>query len=373
MRVLIEASAAYNQGAGIGRYSRNILRRLIPLAGGDQVTLLRAPEDAAISRFDVDPWPNARLRTLPFSRRNADRLWFRLKVPLDARFFAGSADVVYSPDFTAPPMWRVPRMITVHDLAFLTQPTRTTEALRRYLEDVVPRQIAGADLVAAVSHATAADLQRYFALPSEKIVIARNAVDDIFYHAKLHSAADRARLGLPERYFAMLGTIEPRKNHALALAAVRRASLGSATPLVIVGRFGWGHEGIAAEIRELQSQGKVIHLSNVSDADLPGILAGSKALVYPSWTEGFGLPVAEALATGVAVVTGTAPALREVGGDFALYVDPEDVDALADHMRELSESAPDPVVATARTDWTRQFSWDFSTSTVYDALKKIKR
>ncbi len=373
MHVLVEASAAFNQGAGIGRYSRNILQRLIPMGARDRFTLLRAPEDPAVTRFNASQWSNATTKTLPFSRRNADRLWFRLRLPLDARLFAGNADVVYSPDFTAPPMWRVPRMITIHDLAFLTQPAHTTDALRLYLEDVVPRQVAGADLIAAVSYATAADLKRYYNVPDSRIVVARNAVDDSFYHAQPLTEADRARLGLPARYFVMLGTIEPRKNHALALAAIRRANLGPHMPLVIVGRYGWGHEEIAAQIRSLQAEGLVIHIDDAADAALPAILSSSTALVYPSWTEGFGLPVAEALATGIPVITGTAPALREVGGDFARYVDPEDVDGLVSHMQELAETRPDTEAAAARTNWTRQFSWDSSTSTVYDALAKISR
>lgn len=373
MHVLVEASAGYNQGAGIGRYSRNILQRLIPLAAADRFTLMRAPENQDITRFDAGEWPNAGLKTLPFNRRNADRLWFRLRLPLDARLFAGNADVVYSPDFTAPPMWRVPRLITVHDLAFLTQPKHTTEALRRYLEEVVPRQVKGADLVAAVSHATAADLKRYYNVPDDKIVLARNAVDESFYQAQPLADSDRARLVLPDRYFVMLGTIEPRKNHALALAAIRQAKLGRSMPLVIVGRFGWGHEAVAADMQSLQAEGLVIHMGNAADADLPAILSSSTAMIYPSWTEGFGLPVAEALATGIPVVTGTAPALREVGGDFARYVDPEDVDALVAHMQELAETHPDPDMAAARKQWTRQFSWDSSTSTVYDALRRISR
>jgi glycosyltransferase involved in cell wall biosynthesis len=171
----------------------------------------------------------------------------------------------------------------------------------------------------------------------------------------------------------MLGTIEPRKNHALALAAIRRANLGPKMPLVIVGRYGWGHEAVAADIQSMQADGLVIHIDNAADADLPVILANSTAMIYPSWTEGFGLPVAEALATGIPVVTGTAPALREVGGNFARYVDPQDVDALVSHIQELAETHPDPDIAAARTHWTRQFSWDSSTSTVYDALRRISR
>lgn len=373
MRVLVEASAAYNQGAGIGRYSRNILQRLIPFGSSDQFTLLRAPEDRGISRFDASHWPHVRLRTTPFDRRNADRLWFRLRAPIDARLFAGGADVVYSPDFTAPPMWRVPRMITVHDLAFLTHPDHTTDALRRYLEEVVPRQVESADRVAVVSHATASDVQKYYGVSDEKLVVARNAVDQSFYRVEALTAPERARLGLPERYFVMLGTIEPRKNHKLVLDALGQIPADKRVPLVIVGRPGWGHESIMAQIQDLQQRGQVLHLDNAADADLPGIVASSLGLIYPSWTEGFGLPVAEALATGTPVITSTAPALREVGGAFPIYVDPNDRDGMASAITRLAETPRDDATVKARIEWTRQFSWDYSTSMVYDALRRISR
>lgn len=373
MRVLVEASAAYNQGAGIGRYSRNILQRLIPLAQAHEFKLLRAPEDKTVSRFDALAWKNAHLKTLPFSRRNADRIWFRMRAPLDARLFAGGADVVYSPDFTAPPMLGVPRMITIHDLAFLTHPQYATDALRRYLEAVVPRQVESADLVAVVSHATAADVKQYYGVPDEKLVIARNAVDSIFYNASHLTAEQMQKHGLPEKYFVMLGTIEPRKNQMLALEAIERSGVGESTPLVIIGRPGWGHESIMQRIADLQQRGIVLHLQDISDADLPDIIASSQAMIYPSWTEGFGLPVAEAMATGVPVVTSTAPALREVGGNLALYVDPEDADALADHMRTLADAFTNATEREKRITWTRQFSWDSSTSTVYDAIRRMSR
>ena len=372
-RILVEASAAYNQGAGIGRYSRNILQRLIPLASVDEFTLLRAPEDQAISRFDVSRWSNASLKTLPFDRRNADRLWFRLRAPVDARLFAGSADVVYSPDFTAPPMWNVPRLITVHDLAFLTHPEYTTDALKRYLEAVVPRQVERADLVAVVSQATADDVQRYYGVPDDKIVLVRNAVDQSFYDVQPLTTGQKARRNLPERYFVMLGTIEPRKNHAIALDAIERTGIGKQTPLVIIGRPGWGHESIMQRIADLQQRGMVVHLDNVSDGDLPAIVASSQAMVYPSWTEGFGLPVAEAMATGVPVVTSMAPALKEVGGELAIYVDPTDAESLAEHMQNLAQAPIENAAREARITWTRQFSWDSSTSTVYDAIKTISK
>lgn len=375
MKTLIEASAAYDQGAGIGRYSRNIISRLIATSGDDRWTLLRAPEQPRRRKSGHDmPLPrNARLVTLPLSRRNADRLWFRLKVPLDARILAGRADVVYSPDFTAPPMAGVPRMVTVHDLAFMTHPDKTTDALRRYLEQVVPRQVEKADKVAVVSYATRDVVRDLLDVPDERIVVARNAVDERFYRARPLGAHERDRLGIPERYLLMVGTVEPRKNHLGALRALEASGVSKDVPLVIAGKPGWGFEE-AMSLAESMYQRGLVRLPNyVPDVDLPGLVAGATAMLYPSWTEGFGLPVAEAMATGIPVITGTAPALREVGGDLALYADPADIDGLAQHLRMVVGQTPTDSERQARREWTRQFSWESSTSTVLQNLREIAR
>jgi glycosyltransferase involved in cell wall biosynthesis len=375
MKALVEASRAFNQGAGIGRYSRNILSRLIDSAPDDWWTLVNAPDvrGSVTNMFPVGSRPNVRVANLPFSRRNADRLWFRLGLPLDIRLFAGSADVMYSPDFTAPPMARVPRMITVHDLAFITHPDQTTEALRTFLERVVPRQVEGADKVAVVSEATRSDLQRLLGVSDEKIVLVRNAVDERFYRAEPLGARDKVRLGIPDRYLLMVGTIEPRKNHLNALRALEASGVGTSLPLVIAGRPGWGFEPAMELIETMASRGLVTRPAYVPDKDLPSLVAGATAMIYPSWTEGFGLPVAEALAAGVPVVTGTAPALREVGGPHALYADPGDIDAIAERIRHVAGSRTSEFERQQRREWTRQFSWESSTSIVLQNLREIAR
>jgi glycosyltransferase involved in cell wall biosynthesis len=309
--------------------------------------------------------------TLPFNRRNADRLWFRLRAPVDVRLFAGGADVVYSPDFTAPPMLGVPRMITVHDLAFLTHPEQTTEALRGFLEHVVPRQVERADKVAVVSEATRDEVMRYLNVPASKIVLARNGVDERFYNAEPLDTAARQTLGLPNRYLLMVGTIEPRKNHLNAMRALVRSGIGADVPLVIAGRPGWGYEAAMEGARRLAERGFVILPEYVPESQLPGLYAGATALLYPSWTEGFGLPVVEALASGIPVITGTAAALREVGGDEAEYIDPADIDGLADQIRQVAETKSTVADRARRQEWTRQFSWDFSTSTVLESLREL--
>lgn len=372
MKTLVDASAAFDQGAGIGRYARNILQRLLRDETNDHWVLLRAPATRGASPYFAPPdWPGVRSVTLPFSRHRADQLWFRLRAPVDARLFTGRTDVVYSPDFTAPPAFGVPRMVTVHDLAFLTHPEHTTEPLRRYLGTVVPRQVAGADRVAVVSHATRDDVIRLLGVPAERVVVARNGVDERFQAATSPDPQMRRRLGLPELYFLMVGTIEPRKNHLTALRAMELAGVGERVPLLIAGRPGWGYEAALTEARRLAGRGMVRILDYVPDADLPALYAGATALLYPSWTEGFGLPVAEALAAGTLAITGTAPALREVGGDLAWYAEPGDPEGLAGMLREAAELRTTDDVRRRRREWTRRFSWDQSAQTIASQIRQL--
>lgn len=371
MRAAIEASAAFDQRAGIGRYARNILSRLCT-PGTDEWILLRAPE----MRGTPPVWtpelaPNIQTRALPLSRRNADRVWHKARMPLDARAFGIRAEVMYSPDFSAPPMANVPRMITIHDLAFMTHPQTATDALVRYLNRTVPRQVAQADMIAVNSFATRDAVIERFSTPASDIVVARCGIDEVFYDVPSLSAADRARLGVPKEFLLMVGTIEPRKNHIGALRAIERAGLGRDMPLVVAGRRGWGFEEAWDLGQKLHAQGIVRMLEYVNENDLLALYGSARGVVYPSWTEGFGLPVGEALAAGLPVLTGTDAALREVGGPFADYAEPDDIDGLAEGMRRVAESSHDDAIRAQRQQWTRQFSWDFSTSTVDRNLRTL--
>ncbi len=140
--------------------------------------------------------------------------------------------------------------------------------------------------------------------------------------AASHADAD------PRPYFVCLGTIEPRKNHLLLLNIWRRlvAELGPATPrLVIIGRRGWENENVLDMIERCPAlQGVVEEHNALPDAEVTRLLLGTRALLFPSFAEGYGLPLAEALALGVPVLCSDLPVLREVGGDLPVYLDPLD-------------------------------------------------
>ena len=370
MKSLVEASSAYTVGAGIGRYARNVLDYLIREGVEHQWLLTHAiPEKGDPVYWGAPGGPNVREIALPFTRRNADRMWHRLRLPLDLQLIAGRADVLYSPDFMAPPSFRMPRMVTVHDLAFITHPEYTTAGLSAFLSSVVPRQVRAARKIAVVTEAVKGELIDILHVPQDKIVVARNGVDERFLGAQPLAPERRTGLGVPERYFLMVGTIEPRKNHLNTLRAFEQSGIGKDMPLLLAGRPGWAYEDALQKATELSERGIVKFLDYVPERDLPGLYAGAQAVLYPSVTEGFGLPIIEAFATGTAVLTGTAPALREVGGRHARYANPLDVEELSQRIRELAEvDAVDPISRASRQDWARTFSWQTTGELVLKSL-----
>ena len=332
-RLLIDLSAAFNQGAGIGRYARNIIQHAMPhLASDIDPVGWYAPDPAAGDRFHglarqaLGPLA-AHARRAPFSRRRADQLMFRLPVTLPFSLLTGRADAVYSPDFTAPPLRSAPRIVTVHDLAFEIVPACAPAALRRYLSKVVPEQVRSAQHILTVSKTTRRDLIERYGTSPAKITVAPNAAECRFFNAAPLTEAERDQLRLPERYLLSVGTFEPRKNHATVFAVADRVYAETGVPTVVVGRAGWANEPIMAELARLEGAGAAVAVRDLDDALLPGIYASASAVLQLSHYEGFSLPVVEALAAGAPVVASDIPAHREVGGEAVSFVPAMDSDA----------------------------------------------
>lgn len=352
-RILAEASASFDQRAGVGRYSRAILDRLIPAMADDTWTLFHAP--AGADRLWTPP-AGTRVVRYPLSRRRLDQLGGRLGLPLPIRLLTGAQDLVYSPDFVAPALRGVPSIVTIHDIAWLTHPHLTTPGAAAFLDTVVRRAVDRGAMVATVSETTCDRVIERWRLPAERVRVIRNGVDEHFLHAEPPTAMARERLGLPERYLLMVGTVEPRKNHAAVIRALRRHPRG--LPVVVVGQPGWGTDAEQADLRALDAEGRIRWLGSTDDAVIPALYAGSHGVLYPSWTEGFGLPVLEALAAGRPVITGTDPVFTEVAGHLAIEVDPADDAALLEAIISLENAPEDTVAAAARRHHAAQYAWD---------------
>jgi glycosyltransferase involved in cell wall biosynthesis len=339
----VDYTAAVWQGAGIGRYSRELIRAAIHQAPDRRFVLFYAARGLSPANLRLHDLrqlcrrhSNVRALPIPLSPRLLTVLWQRARLPLPIEWFCGPLDVVFGPDFVLPPS-RARRLVTIHDLTFRIGPQWFEPPLRRYLNQVVPRNARRADHILADSAATRADIVRLLKVPAEHVTVVYPGVSTDFRPLPdSETELVRQRLGLPRNFILTVGTLEPRKNlsrllaaFALVLAqAAGRPEIPADLELLIVGRRGWLYEDFFATLRRLRLQSRVRLLEQL-EAGLPQIYNLARVFAYPSLYEGFGLPVLEAMACGTAVVTAQVASLPEISGEAATLVDPYDPAAIA--------------------------------------------
>lgn len=246
------------------------------------------------------------------------------------------------------------RHVLIHDTIPLDRPEDQPRGQSARFRRKLIAALTGSETLIANSAATAADIDRWAVALHRRpppVVVAPLGVT-------LAEAAPLAEgLPPPAPYFVALGTIEPRKNHALLLDAWDHlaAGPGPVPVLLVIGRRGWASPALLARLDALPPQGPVREVSGASDGAVAALLAGAHALLMPSRAEGFGLPLAEAAARGTPIVTTPLPAAQAYLGDRALILPPDDPVAWADAIRRLA-SAPRAVNAPLRLPgWTDHF------------------
>lgn len=368
MKIGIDFTSASRERAGIGRYARELIRALSRLDQTNRYALF-VPRDAHPDLLHFDWSPNFTIRCAPLTERYLAALWHRARVPLPIEVFVGAVDVFYSPDFLLPLTFAARTLVTVHDLSYVRVPECFPAPLLNYLNRAVPPSLARADVILADSVSTQNDLVDVYRVPREKIRVLYSGVEPRFRpHVSEESRARVRALTRGKPYLLSVGTLQPRKNytrliHAFAnlqsLISNPSSSLRAGLQLVIAGGRGWMYEEIFETVARLNLQDRVIFPEFVADEDLPALYAEALLFVYPSLYEGFGLPVAEAMACGTPVVCSNTSSLPEVAGDAALYFDPRNVDEIA---RTLQRVLTDPALgATLRARGfaqVKQFTWD---------------
>lgn len=378
MIIGVDYTAAAWQGAGIGRYTRELIHAAVALDPTRHYQLFYAaaglptnsPYIADLQRLCAT-YPHVQARPIPLTPRQLTISWQRLRLPLLVEWFTGRLDLVHAPDFVLPPT-RARTLLTVHDLTFLVRPECFAPALQTYLRRTVPRSLKRADLVLVDSHASQHDLERLLGVQPERIALVYPGVDTKRFRPLPQPEIElvRQRLGLPAAFLFFVGTLEPRKNiprliQAFAQLAPRYPDL----QLVIAGRKGWLYEAIFTSVTQLGLQARIRFLDFVADADLPAVYNLARAFVYPSLYEGFGLPVIEALACGTPTVTSNIASLPEVAGPVALLVDPFAIDAIAEGIeRSLVMTTPHRLAGLQQA---AQFSWEGAAQTLLECYDRV--
>jgi glycosyltransferase involved in cell wall biosynthesis len=227
----------------------------------------------------------------------------------------------------------------------------------------MPFTLERVDSVLTVSEFTAGELETFYGYPRECIRVTPLGVDSRFVPSRPDKTETvRMRYRLPRRYVLFVGTIEPRKNLSVLIKAYKllQKKGGEVPGLVLVGADGWRGEAVKINrlIARFGLEGSVIRLGYVREEDLPALYGAADIFVFPSLYEGFGLPPLEAMACGTPVISSNAASLPEVLGDAALYVSPEDTNALAEAMARLlcDDELQNSMIDKGR-DRAKRFTW----------------
>jgi glycosyltransferase involved in cell wall biosynthesis len=247
-------------------------------------------------------------------------------------------DLFHAPGFAMPPRGAPRYVFTLHDLTILSHPFCHSLANRVRTLASVSHALARGATILAVSRATKEETARLLAMPMESVEIVPPMLNPVFTMAGDREVDLRAaeRLGVREPYVLAVASLEPRKNFGGLLDAWNL--LGTTTgahQLVVVAAEGWRQGRVRRRLERMTGDGSVVKIGHIPDEVLAGLYRRANAFVFPSLAEGFGLPVVEAMACGVPVVTSRVSSLPEICGDAALLVDPNDTDEIASAIAHL--------------------------------------
>ena len=361
-RIGIDYTSAVRQGAGIGRYTRGLVKALAELDRANRYVLFSAGRPADGS------WPsNFCLRHLPLTDRHLAIIWQRLRLPLPVELITGRVDIFHSPDFVLPPVLGARTVLTVHDLSFMRFPECSSAPLLAYLMNAVPRSVARADVILADSCSTMEDLVELLGVERERVTVVYAGVEKRFrpQREEMVLAEVRQRYGISRPFVLGLGTLQPRKNFSRLIRAYALLRERHNVPhqLVIGGGRGWLYDEIDNTIRSLKLKGDVLLIGFVEDRDLPALYTAADVFAFPSLYEGFGLPVLESMGCGTPVVTSCVASLPEVAGNAALLIQPEDEEALADTLwRLISDQELRQTLRQRGFQQVKRFTWERAAS-----------
>jgi glycosyltransferase involved in cell wall biosynthesis len=320
VRIVFDVSPLSHPRAGIGNYIRGSLAGLAEAAAGRHEIVAFAPTSpqgkraipAALEGIPVE----LNLRALPFAHAWRT-VWSRTGRPSLERF-VGRFDVLHFSDWMYPPQASGVRATTIHDLVPLRFPDWVQGRTRRMHGAKYRNAAQTCDVLFVNSDFTARDTVATLGVDPGRVRVARPGVD-----AHFRPDGERADLGRP--YLLTAATLEPRKNLETLVEAHRL--LGGELALAVAGGEGWGDQP------ELEGR-DVVRLGYVPDLELARLYRGASVFVYPSRFEGFGIPILEAMASGVPVVASSHASMDEASGDAAVRADPDSPESFASAIEQ---------------------------------------
>ncbi|GAC1396394.1 MAG: glycosyltransferase family 1 protein [Sediminibacterium sp.] len=319
---------------GYGHYVKEVFSRLVKqYPGHDFIFVFDRP---CGEKFTDDP--NVLQVVVPPQARHpvSWKYWYDVTAPLALRKYR--PDVWVQPYGFCSLTTTVPQLLVVHDLAFIHYPQYIPWYQRRYYQWFTPAFLRKAKKIITVSEFSKAAILEHYTIAPERVTVIKGAARTVFQPLpwqEKEAVKDSYADGM--EYFLFTGGIHPRKNllNLLKAFSLFKKWQHSNMKLLVAGRLAWQYDTILEKLKTYKYREDVVLLDHLPDDQLARVTASAYALVYPSYFEGFGLPIAEAMQCGVPVITSNTSSMPETGGAAALYADPGDPDAIAKHMLTL--------------------------------------
>lgn len=307
-------------------------------------------------------------RVIPFPK-----LWTQTRLPFDLFFHSPRPDVFFSMTHYAPRFAPMPTVVAVMDLGFLQTPEQFTVKDFNQLKNWTEYSVRNAKRVIAISEYTKQDILKTFSKKPEDVVVTHLACSPEIT-GPVHDPKVLKKYGITKPYFLFLGSLKPNKNVEGLIRAfyelINTPSPSASPPklggdqegvpvgvnLIIAGKKAWLYASIFELVRSLKLDDRVIFTGFVEESEKPVLLTESMAYILPSFMEGFGIPVLEAMVCGTPVVISKVASLPEVGGDAAIYIDPHDIKSIAQGIMEASGSKRSQWVKLGK-ERVKLFNW----------------
>lgn len=319
---------------------------------------------------------NIRSLVLPKTiQRGINLVWRYLAFP-PVNFFIGKTDIFFFPNFVDFPVITKRRILMIPDMSFVQFPQFTEKRNLRVLNRGVSASAKRADKILTISESAKSEIIDHYKIDPNKVVVVYLAPNDgIIKVDDLRSIEDvRKKYGIKNKYILFVGTIEPRKNIKGLIHAFYKLSdkIRKEYQLVIAGGKGWYYDEVFDLIEKYEMNDEVIFTGYANESDLSCIYSGASLFVFPSFYEGFGIPVLEAFKCGVPVISSSASSLPEVGGDAVLYFDPystEDIRRNIERVLEDKELADSLIKKGSKR--LERFSWEKSSEKLLEVINAL--
>lgn len=378
MKIAIDALSAKSPYHGMGIYVSNLLRYIVPKEAMHNYVLYCK----SANFLDQGIINNHRLVIKKILLPRSVRVIWELSL-LASSLKHEKVDIFWGPCNFLPPSKVCKYIVTLHDLSSFTFSKSYPFVRRLYYQYLILNAIRRADYIVTVSQSTKQDLMKLFSVPENKIKIIYNGVDKIFQPIdtadRLNQIKEKYRL--PEKFIFTVGVMEPKKNTEGIIRAY--AELQKNHPasynlhrikLVIGGsrRYGWKNSKIFQLIQSFNLWDDIVFTDFIEHEDLPEVYNLASVFVFPSFYEGFGLPVIEAMACGTPVITSNISSLPEIAGDAAVLVNPYDTAEIANKIQEIlnDEKMRRQMVDQGLIN-AKRFSWETASKQILKLFDEV--